>query len=89
MAFSIDWGELVLYDSFNIEQVAECWSGLKGLGLQTLLMLNLRNLQSMDLAGLQVVLLILRECPNIQVLLPVNSELHSLLTSIGVKEGDG
>lgn len=89
MAFSTGTGELILSDSFTIEQVKDCWLGLKGIGLHELRLLNLKNLQHIDLAGLQVIMLVLKEMPDIQVILPTNMNSLKLLGFIGVKEGKG
>lgn len=88
MAFTVSASELVLFDSFSIEQVKECWSNLKGIGLQELRLLHLKNLNNIDLAGLQIVFLVLRECPGIQVILPTNTQAIKLLGLIGLKGGE-
>ncbi len=89
MAFTVRANELVLSDSFNIEQVKECWSDLKATGLQELRLLHLKELNSIDLAGSQIVFLVLRECPGIQVILPTNTQVIKLLGLIGLKGGEG
>lgn len=89
MAFSAGNGELILSDSFTIEQAKDCWLDLKGIGLHELRLLNLRDLRSIDLAGLQVIMLVLKEMPDIQVILPTNAEVIKLLELIGLKGEEG
>lgn len=89
MPFNLTENKVTLSGSFGIEEVSECWDLIKGRGIENFAELDLSGLEKIDLAGWQIVLMLLRECPGIEVLKPLApaQELELLVAALSIKRG--
>lgn len=87
MGFKITAGGVSLYETFGIEEVGAFWAAfqsqdLTAVGLEKL---DCRDLTGIDLAGLQIVFLLLREYPKVRLLPPRDKKAAFLIEAIGIR----